>query len=241
MIGKKPNEVRIILTLNEEEFFGLKDLPKADFLEIRLDQFRSDIDSPDKILKKIQNLNASCVFTYRQPEDSSLQAIGSWNQENIAPLLSGLEAGKHYIDLELDKDNSVFTQLDESSFGIVRSVHNFSGVPNYEELLFYLGPVIEENLATRKSDLPFQRIFKIATLPKNQDEAEEFLHSSLKLSKLCSKQNNPIGFCGILMGETGKEYRIFPEKIGSQFTYSCLGEPKAPGQVDLDTLLSKRK
>ncbi|MEI1277386.1 type I 3-dehydroquinate dehydratase [Leptospira venezuelensis] len=234
-------KIQIILTLNEEEFFGLKTLPKADFLEIRLDQFRSNKDAPEKILKKIKDLNASCVFTYRQPEDSSLKSVGIWSSENIDLLLSGLESGKHYIDLELDKDNPVFNGIDEGRFGIIRSVHSFSGIPDYEELLFFLRPVTEEVLATVKSKLPFQRIFKIAALPKSEQESKEFQDSALKLSKLCAKQNIPIGFCGILMGESGKEFRIFPEKIGSQFTYSCLGEPKAPGQVDLDTLLSKRK
>ncbi|EMK00049.1 MULTISPECIES: type I 3-dehydroquinate dehydratase [unclassified Leptospira] len=234
-------KIRIILTLNEEEFFGLRTLPKADFLEIRLDQFRSDNDTPEKILHKIKELSASCVFTYRQPEDSSLESLGIWNRDNIAPLLSGLESGKHYIDLELDKDNPVFNGIDEDRFGIIRSVHSFSGVPDFEELLFFLRPVTEEVLATVKSELPFQRIFKIAALPKDEQESEEFQHSALKLSKFCAKQNIPIGFCGILMGESGKEFRIFPEKIGSQFTYCCLGEPKAPGQVDLETVLSKRK
>ncbi|TGL34348.1 type I 3-dehydroquinate dehydratase [Leptospira koniambonensis] len=234
-------KIRVILTLNEEEFFGLDSLPKADFLEIRLDQFRSDKDAPEKILQKIKDLNAACVFTYRQPEDSSLKSLGVWDIENIAPLLSGLESGKHYIDLELDKDNPVFNGIDEDRFGIIRSVHSFSGIPDYEELLFFLRPVTEEVLATVKSELPFQRIFKIAALPKNEQESQEFQEYSIKLSKLCAKQNIPIGFCGILMGESGKEFRIFPEKIGSQFTYCCLGEPKAPGQVDLETLLSKRK
>lgn len=234
-------KIGIILTLNEDEFFGLKTHPKADFLEIRLDQFRSEKDAPNKILQKIKDLKASCVFTYRQPEDSSLKSLGAWNIENISPLLSGLESGKHYIDLELDKDNPVFNGIDEDRFGIIRSVHSFSGIPDYEELLFFLRPVTEEALATVKSGLPFQRIFKVAALPKNEKESEEFKDSALKLSKLCAKQNIPIGFCGILMGESGKEFRIFPEKIGSQFTYCCLGAPKAPGQVDLETLLSKRK
>lgn len=241
MNRKDSQKIWIILTLNEEEFFGLKTLPKADFLEIRLDQFRSDKDAPEKILQKIEDLNAACVFTYRQPEDSSLKSLGIWNRENVGPLLAGLESGKHYIDLELDKDNPVFNGIDEERFGIIRSVHSFSGIPDYEELLFFLRPVTEEVLATVKSELPFQRIFKIAVLPKNEHESEEFQHSALKLSKLCAKQNIPIGFCGILMGESGKEFRIFPEKIGSQFTYCCLGEPKAPGQVDLESLLTKRK
>ncbi|EIE02914.1 type I 3-dehydroquinate dehydratase [Leptospira licerasiae] len=241
MNRKDSQKIWIILTLNEEEFFGLKTLPKADFLEIRLDQFRSDKDAPEKILQKIEDLNAACVFTYRQPEDSSLKSLGIWNRENVRPLLAGLESGKHYIDLELDKDNPVFNGIDEERFGIIRSVHSFSGIPDYEELLFFLRPVTEEVLATVKSELPFQRIFKIALLPKNEHESEEFQHSALKLSKLCAKQNIPIGFCGILMGESGKEFRIFPEKIGSQFTYCCLGEPKAPGQVDLESLLTKRK
>lgn len=241
MNRKDSQKIWIILTLNEEEFFGLKTLPKADFLEIRLDQFRSDKDAPEKILQKIEDLNAACVFTYRQPEDSSLKSLGIWNRENVGPLLAGLESGKHYIDLELDKDNPVFNGIDEERFGIIRSVHSFSGIPDYEELLFFLRPVTGEVLATVKSELPFQRIFKIAVLPKNEHESEEFQHSALKLSKLCAKQNIPIGFCGILMGESGKEFRIFPEKIGSQFTYCCLGEPKAPGQVDLESLLTKRK
>ncbi|WP_342776454.1 type I 3-dehydroquinate dehydratase [Leptospira langatensis] len=214
--------------------------PEADFLEIRLDQFSSKEGNANKILKQIEKLNAACVLTYRQPEDSSLQSVGIWTQENVLPLINGLESEKHYIDLELDKDNSIFTNLDESRFGIIRSIHNFSGAPSREELLFYLNPVMEEVLATRKTELPFERIFKVAALPKSQAEIKSFLESCSYIASQCAKQNMPIGFCGILMGEEGQEYRIFPERIGSQFTYCCLGKPKAPGQVDLKTLLEKR-
>ncbi|TGK07133.1 type I 3-dehydroquinate dehydratase [Leptospira semungkisensis] len=240
MASSSDRKIYIVLTLNEEEFFGLEKKPAADFLEIRLDQFSSRQGNAEKILNQIEKLNAACVLTYRQPEDSSLKSVGLWDQDSVQPLINGLESEKHYIDLELDKDNSVFTNLDESRFGIIRSVHNFSAAPNREELLFYLGPVMEEVLATHKSQLPFQRIFKVAALAKSETEAKDFLDSCSYISSQCAKLNMPIGFCGILMGEAGKEYRIFPEKIGSQFTYCCLGEPKAPGQVDLKTLLEKR-
>ncbi len=240
MLLSGTDRIYIILTLNEEEFFGLKKNPEADFLEIRLDQFSPEDGKAERILDKIKSLNANCVLTYRQPEDSSLSNKGVWTQENIQPLIRNLESGRHYIDLELDKDNSIFTSLEEKKFGIIRSVHNFSGIPGFEELDFYLRSVMEESHGTEKTKLPFQRVFKIAALPKFETDKRIFSESCLRISELCKNKTISLGFCGILMGEEGKEYRIFPEKIGSQFTYTCLGEAKAPGQVELKTLLKKR-
>lgn len=233
-------KIRIVLTLNETEFFSLNDRTEADLVEIRLDQFSPENGKGKLIADKIRSLDCSCVLTYRQAEDSSLSHLGIWTQEDVSPLIQFLDPERHYLDLELDKDNSIFTKLKGNAFGIVRSVHDFSGVPSYEELEFFLRPVLEEALGIEKSKLPFSRIFKIAALPKTPGQKESFISSCLRLKNLCAKQTNPVGFCGILMGEEGKEFRIFPERIGSDFTYSCLGEPKAPGQIDLQTLLRKR-
>lgn len=236
----KNPKIRIVLTLNEKEFFSLLQKPEADFLEIRLDQFSPEKGKSEKIASKIEELKSACVLTYRQPEDSSLSSLGIWTQEDVSPLLSRLEPGKHYVDLELDKDNSIFTNLNENGFGIIRSVHSFSGVPGFDELDFFLRSVLEEETGRETFDLPFKRVFKIAVLAKSENERKDFLESCKRIGEICKKQREPVGFCGILMGEEGAEFRIFPEKIGSDFTYSCLGSPKAPGQVDLQTLLKKR-
>ncbi|EPG73037.1 putative 3-dehydroquinate dehydratase, type I [Leptospira fainei serovar Hurstbridge str. BUT 6] len=233
-------KIFIILTLDEEEFFNLKELPAADFLEIRLDLFQNSQGKAKAISEAIDGLKAHTILTYRQPEDSSLKAKSLWTQEDVAPLLKDLNNGKHYLDLELDKDNSIFANVDEADFGIVQSIHSFAGILGLEELEFYFRTVAEESLGAKQMDLPFDRILKIAVMPNNESDVEEFRKSSLKISRLVQKQSPRLGYCSILMGERGRKDRIFPEGLGSRFTYTCLGEPKAPGQINLKTLLHER-
>ncbi|EMN99696.1 type I 3-dehydroquinase domain protein [Leptospira interrogans serovar Pomona str. UT364] len=42
------------------------------------------------------------------------------------------------------------------------------------------------------------------------------------------------------MGPLGIVSRVFPDSFGSIFTYCCLNNPKAPGQVDLESLIQLR-
>ncbi|TGK11713.1 type I 3-dehydroquinate dehydratase [Leptospira fletcheri] len=234
-------KIYTVLTLDEEEFFALQNLPPADFMEIRLDLFLNESGKPEKILDILEKLSARAILTYRQPEDSSVKARSIWTQEDVTPFLRKLQGGNHYLDVELDKDNSIFTEAEDSNFGIVRSIHSFSGILGSEELEFYFRTVAEEAIGSRRTNLPFDRILKVAVMPDSEEESREFVEISRKISELVKEEGTRFGYCGILMGDSGKEFRIFPEKIGSQFTYACFKNPKAPGQVGLQELLESRK
>ncbi|PJZ71048.1 3-dehydroquinase [Leptospira perolatii] len=237
---KKERETQVVLTLDQEEFFSLEEMPPVQFLEIRLDLFLKGRETQKRILEKIEKLNARIVLTYRQPEDSSLESRSVWNSDDVTFLLDQLRSGIHYLDLELDKDNSIFQSADETKFGIIRSVHSFKGILNLDECLFYYRNVLEESFASAKTTLPFDCVLKLAVLPASPADAESFSQISLEIAKRVRKSDSNLGYCGIIMGEFGKEFRIFPEKIGSDFTYACLQNAKAPGQVSLNEILKQR-
>lgn len=67
-------EFKIVLTINEDEFFSLKKHPFCDRIEIRLDLF-SPKNIGQNLVDKIEELNAKCIFTYRQPEDTDQVAF----------------------------------------------------------------------------------------------------------------------------------------------------------------------
>lgn len=76
-------------------------------------------------------------------------------------------------------------------------------------------------------------IFKFAITPEDIEETADFLNDI----KLLSKSNTMIGIC---MGELGLISRVFGDKFHSSFTYMTLGEPKAPGQISVETFKKLR-
>lgn len=65
----KIREFKIVLTMNEDEFFSLEKHPACDWIEIRLDLF-SPKNIGRTLVDKIEQLDAKCIFTYRQPGDT---------------------------------------------------------------------------------------------------------------------------------------------------------------------------
>jgi 3-dehydroquinate dehydratase-1 len=77
-------------------------------------------------------------------------------------------------------------------------------------------------------------IYKFAVTPKNISEEELFLNDLKIIS-------NDFSIIGIAMGEIGVYSRLFGDRFGSFATYSCVGKPRAPGQVNIVTLKKIRE
>lgn len=230
-------EFQIVLTVSEEEFFSLEKHPRCDWIELRLDLFTKQSLS-EKLSSQIERLNAKCIFTYRQAGDTDQTHRSKESEIDFKTISSRLQTQNHYLDLELNRPNELFETFVERGFGLIRSVHKFDGILTESEIRNWIQNDSYLNKTKEyKSDLPL--IFKFAVFPNSVKELAEFLTSFHNVAKEYKKKN--IHLTGICMGTLGILSRVYPESFGSIFTYCCLEEPKAPGQVDLDSLFRLRK
>ncbi|TGM08870.1 type I 3-dehydroquinate dehydratase [Leptospira barantonii] len=231
-----PREFKIVLTVSENEFFSLEEHPNSDWIEIRLDLFSPE-SIAQKLPDKIKALNARCVFTYRQAGDTDQNASAKENEFDFNSIVSQLDPKDHYLDLELNRPNGIFDSHTGKGFGLIRSVHKFNGILTEEEIRNWIQK--DPYLAgTKKYAGTLPLIYKFAVYPNSISELTEFLSSFRKIANDFRKLN--VFLTGICMGQMGVISRVFPDSFGSIFTYCCLTEPKAPGQVDINSLLELR-
>ncbi|KAA1268628.1 type I 3-dehydroquinate dehydratase [Leptospira interrogans] len=228
-------EFKIVLTINEDEFFSLKKHPFCDRIEIRLDLF-SPKNIGQNLVDKIEELNAKCIFTYRQPEDTDQVVFAKKEELDFYKIISKIDPKVHYLDLELNRPNDLFESNLDKGFGLVRSVHKFDGILSEQEIRDWIDKDFYLKSEKYKSILPL--IYKFAVFPNSIHELTKFLSSFRIVSNEFRKLN--ILLTGICMGPLGIVSRVFPDSFGSIFTYCCLNNPKAPGQVDLESLIQLR-
>jgi 3-dehydroquinate dehydratase-1 len=209
----------VVLTLGEDEIDTLskKEIRSVDILEIRLDLLKKESLNKN-LVNKLKSLGKRILFTYRQAVDSSMLHNESLEFENVKLLLNTFNSPKNFLDIELDKENKLFSNFPKNKYKIIHSVHKLDDVLNKEEILSFI--------KKRKSP---GGIYKFAVTPKNLFETGEFLIIIKKLSKKYK-------IAGVCMGEFGLVSRLFPEKFGSSLTYCCLKEPRAPGQIPISVL-----
>jgi 3-dehydroquinate dehydratase-1 len=215
---------KIIITLGEEE---LKDynnpaIKEADILEIRLDLLDSCF-LREELSLILNRLEKPILFTYRNPKDSSEASNTSIKFKDIEPVLNQFNKKENYLDIELDQESSIFDSIQDCRYTIIYSYHDFSKSITREEMLHWISKKKSENC-----------IYKFAVTPKNISEEKVFLNDLKIIS-------NDFTIIGIAMGEIGVYSRLFGDRFGSFATYSCVGKPRAPGQVNIVTLKKIRE
>ncbi|MDV6234051.1 type I 3-dehydroquinate dehydratase [Leptospira ellisii] len=232
----RSEDLEVVLTVSEEEFFSLNELPRCDRIEIRLDLF-SPSAIRTNLTEQIERLDARCIFTYRQSGDTDQIAASSEKDIDFNTLVETIDPKKHYLDLELNRSNDLLESFAERGFGLVRSVHKFDGILNRTEIENWIAndPFVD---GRKKYFGTLPLVYKFAVFPGTVSEMTDFLSSIGQVANKFKKSN--ILLAGICMGPMGVVSRIFPERFGSYFTYCCLTEPKAPGQVDLESWIRLR-
>ena len=211
---------KIVASLNQEDLQH-EDLNYADILEIRLDLFHSEL-----LIKNLDFLKKSTkplLFCYRDKKDSSIKSDIVFDK-NHEIILRECESSNNFIDIELDQINPKLNHFSNLAYQKLYSYHNFHNIITLNEMNCLIKDKIKENQTA---------IFKFAVFPKNLDDSIQFL----KDIKSLSKHYKVIGIC---MGETNLFSRIFSDFFGSIWTYACVKEPKAPGQISIKQILSIR-
>lgn len=178
-----------------------------DLAELRLDLL--DPEEQKKASTFPEKAGLPVILTLRRKEDGGKCALPEKDRRQL--LLQALDGDFSYVDLEEDvKKNDVEVKARAKGVKIIRSFHDFSGIPDDIYSRIY-------RLSERGD------IAKAAVTPHSIQDLLTLFRISEEL------KNIPKIIIG--MGNWGIPIRILYKKAGSLLTFACSGEAVAPGQV----------
>lgn len=209
--------IQVIATAGEEDLIKLHtiDTEDVDILEIRLDLCSKKFLKND-FIDKLRIWKKPLLFTNRLKEDSSEKKHTLIKYEYISFILDLYNSTDNFLDIELSKKDSIFSKISNNKFKIIYSYHDFNGYPSYNKMVDLIKSVDNDSIE--------KAIFKFAVLPGSLEEDLKFLEYAKKISEQYE-------IAIIIMGERGIYTRAFGDLFGSSYTYACLTEPRAPGQI----------
>jgi 3-dehydroquinate dehydratase/shikimate dehydrogenase len=203
----------------EKEFEGIHKRIEYDRRRIDLVEVRADFLEPEELGRVDAYpglVDVPLIFTLRRESDG-----GRWTaseDERNECLLRAATGGYRYLDLESDVAfGDVEAQCAEVGTTIIRSLHDFSGVPSK------MTDVIEK-LPHEPGEIP-----KVAVTPASTADLIEIVKACRNLEGV---EKIILG-----MGPWGFATRILAAKLGSLLTFcSPAGLETAPGHIDPETL-----
>lgn len=192
----------------------------ANLVEIRLDALKL---APD--WDELAKIGAPIILTNRSKKEGG--GFGGDEQERIAWLLQGMERMGACVDIEFSTAKKLLKKVVESSkslgSGVIISHHDFRGTPRPESLL-----EIAMKMERAGAD-----VVKVVTMCKSWKDVENLMNFALETIKKISKPTITFG-----MGRKGLITRYLSLVIGNPVIYAAAGKPAAPGQPDLETVVS---
>ena len=180
-------------------------------------ELRLDLLDPEEQLKAAsfpEQAGIPLILTMRRKEDGGRCTLSEKERRQI--LLSALDGDFSYIDIEEDiKRNEVEDKAREKGVRIIRSFHDFSGIPDDIYSRIYR---LSERGDIAKAAVTPHTIQDLLTLFRISEELKD-------VPKII-----------IGMGDWGIPIRILYRKAGSLLTFACSGEAVAPGQVSAKDL-----
>lgn len=149
------------------------------------------------------------ILTCRRPNDGG--AYEGTEKNRLALMESCLEGAFAYIDIEEDvKRSAAETKARERGVRIIRSLHDFSGIP--ADIFHKISRI------AAKGDIP-----KMAVTPNSVLDLITLFKVRDELASVGEK-------IVLGMGDFGFPSRILYKRLGSMLTY-CADKPVAPGQI----------
>lgn len=197
-------------------------LPLIDVIEVRLD-LMSKLFIKNELPVYLRRFKKSVLFTYRKSTDASLITQLDLAFPDIEDLLYEFNNPENYVDIEIDSNESIFLKLGDTNinYNVILSYHNFEKTLRGIEIMHYI------NMGLKNFQFNYKPIFKFAVTPQSLDELFHFL---LEIKAISSMHK----MIGVAMGEIGSLSRAFGDKFGCSYSYACLEEPKAPGQITME-------
>ncbi len=204
---------------------------KLDLVEVRIDHFEDveNIQEVKSLLKDLRDIlkNIPILFTFRSLKEGGEKEVSVeyYKTLNIEIAKTGFV---DLVDTELFTGDEVVKEIvDEvhkEGVKIVMSNHDFNKTLEREEIVRRLCRMQELN-----ADLP-----KIAVMPKSAGDVLKLLCATNDM--VTKYAETPI--ITMSMGGLGVISRIAGETFGSALTFGAAGKASAPGQVDVDSLVS---
>ena len=204
---------------------------KLDLVEVRIDHFEDveNIQEVKSLLKDLRDIlkNIPILFTFRSLKEGGEKEVSVeyYKTLNIEIAKTGFV---DLVDTELFTGDEVVKEIvDEvhkEGVKIVMSNHDFNKTPEREEIVRRLCRMQELN-----ADLP-----KIAVMPKSAGDVLKLLCATNDM--VTKYAETPI--ITMSMGGLGVISRIAGETFGSALTFGAAEKASAPGQVDVDSLVS---
>lgn len=192
-----------------EQIYQALERPEVEMAEIRLDSCHLDSAAMEELFSETDK---PLIATFRLADQS--QAA-----EAESKLLSAINAGAEYIDLDIDAPAMMCKRLRrearEAGTLLIRSFHDFEGTDSTRSL----SAVVEKALHLGAD------IVKIATTAQSEADVAKVQ----KLYELFPPENL-IAFC---MGDKGRSSRLICLKEGAPFSYASFSsaDATAPGQI----------
>lgn len=210
----------ICLTLSASTLEGNAELVRAnrgyiDIAELRVDLLDEKEQERASLFPSMVDIPV--ILTLRRVQDGGRCSLSERQRRQL--LLSALEGGFAYVDIEEDiKRNEVETAARERGVKIIRSFHDFEGMP--EDIYSRIYRLSERGDIAKAAVTPHS-ISDVLTLFRISDELKG-------VDKII-----------IGMGDWGIPTRILYRRVGSLLTFASAADAVAPGQItarDLKTL-----
>lgn len=180
----------------------------TDILELRIDALQNpDLEG---IIKFMDSLDCKLIATNRTSLEGGLFRGSETERTQILR-----EVAEHvdYVDIELQTDEKLRSEVVKASKNSIISYHNFEKTPSIEELLKIV-----------KLEKEIGDLAKFAVMPQNMGDTLKVLQVLLQVEDTIA----------ISMGELGKYTRVTAPLFGSPITFASLDDLSAPGQMDVE-------
>lgn len=218
------NKPKIALVITHKETNTQIKSFKVDVLELRVDLLaKRSVDALVKEIKNRRTLKIPMLLTVRNQREEGAPKVFS-DIEKWAILEAGLPL-VDMVDIELSSPllKKTIALAHRLKKKVIVSSHDFKVTPRIDQL--------EQTF--RKSKSAGADFIKIAAQAKTGDDVWRLIDFTRK-----HKDENIITMS---MGSLGKLSRLITPFAGSQYIYTFIGTPKAPGQIDIKTLADHLK
>ncbi|MEY8462795.1 type I 3-dehydroquinate dehydratase [Streptococcus merionis] len=215
--------VSIIPTsLEEVEQLDLSRYEQADLIEWRADYLPKEeiLHVAPAVFEKF--VGREVIFTLRTVAEGGHIELDGQEYVDFLKEINQIYS-PDYIDFEYFSYRHVFDQMLEFP-NLVLSYHNFENTP--------------ENLMEIMSEMTSlaPKMVKLAVTPKREQDVLDLMNFTRGFKGLNPEQN----FATMSMGKLGRITRFSSLLTGSSWTFACVDEPSAPGQVDLKDMVKIR-
>lgn len=228
LIRRSPAVCASIIEHSVEEFLRrIREVRGADFIEIRADGLKVEVENFASETKRLLN-NARLqselplLLTVRNEKEGGV--FPGSERERAQVILESLSLAEG-IDIELRMDtelrDEIIQQAKSSNVDVIISYHDLHSTPAQDTLL----EIMEEEESAGAD------IAKVAVFARTKRDVFRLLNV---LERALDRLSIPV--IAIALGDVGKVSRVVAPLLGSAATYGYVGRETAPGQIEAEKL-----